>query len=106
MTHKLLETYKSIKKLSKQNENISNDTNLMKLILSEKPLNERYKPLKIIGKGVFGIVIKAFDTRENKNVAIKIMKNHNQAKEQAKREVKMLQFINKIDHDKGFIVRL
>lgn len=38
-------------------------------------LNDWYKVIKIIGKGVFGVVIKAFDKKDLREVAIKIMQN-------------------------------
>jgi dual specificity tyrosine-phosphorylation-regulated kinase 1 len=38
-------------------------------------------------------------------VAIKILRDSGEFREQAKRELEILKFINKVDHDKGFIVR-
>jgi len=53
------------------------------------------------------LVLMATDTKENnKPVAIKVIADTHECKEQAKREVEMLKFLNKIDHEKGFIVRL
>ena len=69
-------------------------------------LNKRYKVVSQIGKGVFGLVLKAVDTQEkNQIVAIKILRDSGEFREQAKRELEILNFINKVDHDKGFIVR-
>ena len=38
-------------------------------------LKKRYKVIKKIGEGVFGIVLKAWDIETSKNVAIKVMRN-------------------------------
>ena len=77
MTYGLLDTYKKIKKKSKKNESMQSDSHLQKVLSSEKLLNDRYKTVKVIGKGVFGVVLKAYDTQDRKYVAIKVMKNHN-----------------------------
>lgn len=75
MTNGLLDTYKRIKKKSKRKPSIGDDSQFQKLITSGKVMNERYKVDKVIGKGVFGVVLKAYDTKEKKDVAIKVMKN-------------------------------
>ena len=43
--------------------------------------NNRYKIVKTIGSGVFGLVVKALDMETNKEVAIKIIKDNKDCKE-------------------------
>jgi hypothetical protein len=51
------------------------------------------------------LVLQCEDISKNK-VAIKVMKEDAKTKEQAKSEIEILNFVNKVDHDRGFIVRL
>lgn len=48
---------------------------------------ERYEIYSLLGKGSFGEVVKSFDLVEQKNVAIKIIKNRKSFADQAKIEV-------------------
>eukprot|EP00736_Rhodelphis_marinus_P006601 Rmarinus@m.19088 len=57
----------------------------------------RYKLVKVIGKGSFGQVVRAFDTKTNEEVAIKIIKGRKAFLMQARTEVKILEFLNKHD---------
>ena len=66
-------------------------------------INNRYRVIKQIGKGVFGLVVSAEDTEKKIIVAIKIMHDKSnlgdpRIREQAMREIEILQFINKVDH--------
>jgi mitogen-activated protein kinase 1/3 len=47
---------------------------LEEIIIQFKALNSKYHPQKILGKGSYGLVIKALDTETKKNVAIKCIK--------------------------------
>lgn len=60
---------------------------------------KRYKVLKQLGKGVFGVVVKALDIEKSQIVAIKVMKKSKNSKEQFERETETLKFLNKIDHN-------
>jgi serine/threonine protein kinase len=65
-----------------------------------------------MGRGVFGMVVQAEDINNNsEKVAIKLIRDRSNIgdsrfREQAKSEIEILKFVNKIDHDKGFVVRL
>ena len=52
-----------------------------------------------MGKGSFGLVLKAFDHKEKENVAIKIVKNDAEYEKEAKNEVKILQHLLAEDLD-------
>ena len=62
---------------------------------------------KVIGRGSFGQVVRAYDTRSNTHVAIKIIKNNSMYVEQALSEVRMTSYLNRIDpEDAHSIMRL
>lgn len=68
---------------------------------------ERYEVESLIGKGSFGQVVKAFDTVDKQNVAVKIIKNKKPFLNQAKIEVDLLERMNRHDMDsKCYIVQL
>lgn len=54
----------------------------------------RYEVISVIGKGTFGVVLKAYDHKSNEFVALKVIRNqlrfHNQAKEEIKILTKLL----------------
>jgi hypothetical protein len=64
-------------------------------------LNGRYKVLELIGKGSFGQVVTAEDTKEGpslgRKVAVKIIKATSVFRKQAKMEVKILELLNSKD---------
>jgi len=53
--------------------------------------DKRYKIESILGKGSFGQVVKAIDSRTNEAVAIKVIKNDTQFYNQAQVEIKLLE---------------
>ncbi len=53
-----------------------NSSEIAKLFESNSILKKRYKVIKKIGEGVFGIVLKALDLESNKHVAIKVVRNN------------------------------
>ncbi|XP_050415120.1 dual specificity tyrosine-phosphorylation-regulated kinase 1A isoform X2 [Patella vulgata] len=68
---------------------------------------ERYEIDSLIGKGSFGQVVKAYDHKDQEQVAIKIIKNKKPFLNQAQIEVKLLELMNKHDtENKYYIVRL
>ena len=70
-------------------------------------IQDRYRVIEKIGKGSFGQVVRAFDTRNNCEVAIKIIKSKRPFFFQAKTEIELLKFLNEKDpNDQWFVVRL
>lgn len=61
--------------------------------------NNRYNIEQVIGRGSFGQVVRALDTRDNTHVAIKIIKNNSSYVEHALKEVRMTSYLNSIDRD-------
>lgn len=69
--------------------------------------HNRYMLEKVIGRGSFGQVVRAYDTRTKAHVAIKIIKNNKLYVEQALSEVRMTSYLNRIDpDDKHSIMRI
>ncbi|KAL8575505.1 Dual specificity tyrosine-phosphorylation-regulated kinase 2 [Nucella lapillus] len=59
----------------------------------------RYEVLKVIGKGSFGQVVKAYDHRENVHVALKMVRNEKRFHRQAQEEIRILEHLKKQDKD-------
>ncbi|XP_013777857.1 dual specificity tyrosine-phosphorylation-regulated kinase 2-like [Limulus polyphemus] len=59
----------------------------------------RYEMLKIIGKGSFGQVIKAYDHKDHQQVALKMVRNEKRFHRQAQEEIRILDHLKKQDKD-------
>ncbi|XP_075154958.1 dual specificity tyrosine-phosphorylation-regulated kinase 2-like isoform X2 [Haematobia irritans] len=57
----------------------------------------RYEMLKIIGKGSFGQVIKAYDHKTHEHVALKIVRNETRFYRQAQEEIRILHHLRRQD---------
>ncbi len=57
----------------------------------------RYEMLKIIGKGSFGQVIKAYDHKTQQHVALKMVRNEKRFHRQAQEEIRILDHMRKQD---------
>lgn len=67
----------------------------------------RYEVLKELGRGTFGVVVKALDHKKRQQVAVKIIKGKPSYTKQAKEEVKILELLARDDpKDEAHIVRL
>lgn len=59
----------------------------------------RYEVLKVIGKGSFGQVVKAYDHKNHQLVALKMVRNERRFHRQAQEEIRILDHLRKQDHD-------
>lgn len=59
----------------------------------------RYEVLKVIGKGSFGQVVKAYDHKNHEHVALKMVRNEKRFYRQAHEEIRILQHLRKQDKD-------
>lgn len=59
----------------------------------------RYEVLKIIGKGSFGQVVKAYDHKMHMHVALKMVRNEKRFHRQAQEEVRILEHLRRQDKD-------
>ena len=67
----------------------------------------RYELQKLLGKGSFGQVVKSFDHKEGRLVALKIIRNDPRFARQAREEIRILQHLSQNDqHDRHFVVRI
>lgn len=64
----------------------------------------RYEVQEIIGKGTFGVVLKAFDHKARKYVALKVIRNQTRFHTQAKEEIRILTKLLENDPDDKFNV--
>ena len=67
----------------------------------------RYEVLRVLGKGAFGQVVKAFDHKMQEYVAIKVVRNNEKFKKQAMCEVKILEHLLREDkNNEGNVVHV
>uniref|UniRef100_A0A7S3D492 Protein kinase domain-containing protein n=1 Tax=Palpitomonas bilix TaxID=652834 RepID=A0A7S3D492_9EUKA len=96
LTVQLLKTYKHInevyysKKRGAVDQNPHDDANGDFIVKPGIVFQGRYKIEKLLGKGSFGQVVRAFDSKENVAVAMKIVKNRIEFHHQAKTEIEIL----------------
>ncbi|XP_039250311.1 dual specificity tyrosine-phosphorylation-regulated kinase 2-like [Styela clava] len=64
----------------------------------------RYEVLKIIGKGSFGQVLKAYDHKTQQHIALKIVRNEKRFHRQAAEEIRILEHLKKQDKDNNMNV--
>jgi hypothetical protein len=62
-------------------------------------LGGHYKVDESLGKGSFGQVVSATDTRNGAKVAVKVIKNKDAFRRQARTEIRLLELLNKKDPD-------
>jgi dual specificity tyrosine-phosphorylation-regulated kinase 2/3/4 len=69
-------------------------------------IDYRYEIIKMLGKGSFGIVLRAFDHKNKEFVALKILKNKLNLYKQGLVEANLIETLNKNDpEDKKNIIR-
>ncbi|XP_067928816.1 dual specificity tyrosine-phosphorylation-regulated kinase 2-like [Watersipora subatra] len=59
----------------------------------------RYEVLKVIGKGSFGQVVKAYDHKLHQHIALKMVRNEKRFHRQAQEEIRILEHLRKQDKD-------
>ncbi|XP_062339309.1 dual specificity tyrosine-phosphorylation-regulated kinase 2 [Osmerus eperlanus] len=64
----------------------------------------RYEVLKVIGKGSFGQVVKAYDHKTHTHVALKMVRNEKRFHRQAAEEIRILEHLRKQDKDSSMNV--
>ncbi|XP_021572528.1 dual specificity tyrosine-phosphorylation-regulated kinase 2 [Carlito syrichta] len=64
----------------------------------------RYEVLKVIGKGSFGQVVKAYDHKAHQHVALKMVRNEKRFHRQAAEEVRILEHLRRQDRDNSMNV--
>lgn len=84
----------------------SEEANFEYIVRSSEVLNDRYIVDKIIGKGSFGRVVKAFDRHSKEFVAIKIVRNQVAFFRQAQMEINILKLLQSHDTEKWNVVRM
>ena len=59
----------------------------------------RYELIKVLGKGSFGQVLKAYDHKTQQHVALKVVRNEKRFHKQAVEEIRILEHLKKQDKD-------
>lgn len=73
------------------------DENGSYLLVSHDHIAYRYEILKVIGKGSFGQVIKAYDHKHQQYVALKLVRNEKRFHRQAEEEIRILDHLRRQD---------
>uniref|UniRef100_A0A1I8A9R5 Dual specificity tyrosine-phosphorylation-regulated kinase mbk-2 n=2 Tax=Steinernema glaseri TaxID=37863 RepID=A0A1I8A9R5_9BILA len=81
------------------NNNGYDDENGSYVLVSHDHIAYRYEILKVIGKGSFGQVIKAYDHKYQQYVALKIVRNEKRFHRQAEEEIRILDHLRMQDPD-------
>ena len=69
------------------------------LIVAHDHILYRYEVLKVLGKGSFGQVLKAYDHKMQTHIALKVVRNEKRFHRQAQEEVKILEHLRRQDKD-------
>lgn len=72
------------------------------ILVPHDHIHYRYEVLKVIGKGSFGSVVKAFDHKAQLHVALKIIRNEKRFHRQAAEEIRILEHLRKQDKENAF----
>ncbi|CAJ0931049.1 unnamed protein product, partial [Mesorhabditis belari] len=75
------------------------DENGSYLLVAHDHVAYRYEVLKVIGKGSFGQVIKAYDHKYQQYVALKLVRNEKRFHRQADEEIRILDHLRRQDTD-------
>ncbi|KAF8375772.1 mbk-2, partial [Pristionchus pacificus] len=75
------------------------DENGSYLLVAHDHIAYRYEVLKVIGKGSFGQVIKAYDHKYQQYVALKLVRNEKRFHRQADEEIRILDHVRRQDPD-------
>ena len=81
------------------NNNGYDDENGSYIHVPHDHIGYRYEVLKVIGKGSFGQVVKAYDHKINSHVALKMVRNEKRFHRQAQEEIRILEHLKKQDKD-------
>ena len=65
--------------------------------IKDEIINKNYKIINILGKGVYGIVIKVLNLKTKKEEALKIIRKYDQLEKSGRKEFNILKILNKKD---------
>ncbi|KAH9494521.1 Dual specificity tyrosine-phosphorylation-regulated kinase 2 [Bulinus truncatus] len=81
------------------NNNGYDDENGSYVHVPHDHISYRFEVLKVIGKGSFGQVVKAYDHKNQLHVALKMVRNEKRFHRQAQEEIRILEHLKKQDKD-------
>jgi serine/threonine protein kinase len=105
VTTHLLRTYKLINEryyVTKRELKASAERREVDYVVTSGQMLGNYRVIESMGKGSFGQVVSAEDMRDlgsGRKVAVKVIKNREAFRRQAKTEIKLLDMLNKKDED-------
>uniref|UniRef100_A0A914QJI6 Dual specificity tyrosine-phosphorylation-regulated kinase mbk-2 n=1 Tax=Panagrolaimus davidi TaxID=227884 RepID=A0A914QJI6_9BILA len=85
-----------------ENNNGYDDEHGNYILITHDHIAYRYEILKVMGKGSFGQVIKAYDHKHQQYVALKLVKNEKRFHRQAQEEIRILDHLRRQDFDGSY----
>lgn len=92
-----------LKPISQCNFGFDDDKGDYKIFTSDQ-IAYRFEIKSLMGRGSFGQVVKAFDHKEKKEIALKIIKNRPRFYQQALEEIEILKYIKDKDPNEAYCV--
>ena len=83
--------------------NFDDDKGDYKLFIGDH-IAYRYEIQSVLGQGSFGKVLKVFDHRDGRDIALKIIKNRPRFHQQALEEVEILKYLKEKDQDGSYCI--
>lgn len=99
-TYKLINTRYYEAKKARQAKNVKEDYTVMQGDM----LGPNYRVEESMGKGSFGQVVAAIDVRTNVRVAVKVIKNKEAFRRQARTEIRLLELLNRRDPEDNWCI--
>eukprot|EP00792_Barthelona_sp_PAP020_P006948 TRINITY_DN3091_c0_g4_i1.p1 TRINITY_DN3091_c0_g4~~TRINITY_DN3091_c0_g4_i1.p1 ORF type:complete len:407 (+),score=71.00 TRINITY_DN3091_c0_g4_i1:43-1263(+) len=107
LTWKLLHTYKKINQIYFDSLKTHDDNDNYLIVHTDDILVDRYEIKSILGRGSFGVTVKAYDRNTKGFVAVKILRSGQRFNQQGTIEINIMKYVNLADEsDKKHFIEL
>ena len=84
-----------------QNSGYDDDSGGYQMVVHDH-VSYRFEVMKVLGKGSFGQVLKAYDHKTQTHVALKVIRNEKRFHKQAAEEIRLLEHLRRQDKDNAY----